>query len=381
MLGAIIGGGMTLLGGFLKEKEQRTQSKYDERWSRYNYKLDLKNLQAYLRAQDAESGLAKREAGLHRANALLLRNDAEILHSERAALRTQIAIHDRFADAEIRAAWERKAAAVDAALLEIDAKTLSWQPRFDRAWREAETARQTGTAQLGTAERMWRELEVEQAQGRRVFDAREATLDFNLAELVGEAEVGAAARGITSDIVAPMAGARGLQEQAQERVRLSADRALQNVALAVRGARIEEGVVATTGRVRMAEARFDVEAAQLRGELPVLGARRRGLGTELDLASLERDRAMRENKLRRVAYGIEGRKLEATRGRTLAQADREGLSADRTLERARISGVESGIARWSLENVPPLPNYSRRRNRSTLGGLLDIGGSLLGGLF
>ena len=284
---------------------------------------------------------------------------------------------------------------------------------------EATTGQATLAARGGMVAAGMRALEAEEEELATTTAIRGRQRLRQMEEEIGSAVVGAAARGVTGSIEGTAAavarqragedlavlGAQATTQRAllgrrsaelvHDATRITAERALGAAARAVRGGTIDEARIRTQAEARetglragverielgtaRAEAglRADVRRAELAGEAGVLGLRREAGAEALSQAALARDRERAEGRLQRVALAGEGARAALAERRAGTAADRVALAGDKARSEARAADISSTLAKWSLEHVPELPDYEGARFRSTIGGLLGLGASMI----
>ena len=414
--------GATLLG----IRDRHKSSEAQEAWARFNKQADAMQLAHYIDRQKEEAGFDRRMSELHEADRATLLFEVDTLRAEQDAIRQRLSLHDTYADREVQAAYRHKSLVLQGALAEIDTRAGTLAARRSLVDVRATSARDLYTARGRTLDATSRRLATEATEeehvrrgrqdmvdaGWRALAAEEAELDLTaairarqrrraLGEEIGAAAVGAAARGVTGSIEGTAAAAarqragedlavldaqtatqqalleRRGAELGLEASRITADRALGMAARAVRGAQLGEAGVRARTDLLLARGEADVARRQLTGEAVSLGLRRGATEAEMERTTVARDRALLENKLKRAASSLEGARSGLAQRRAQAGADRAGLAADRARAEARTADISATLAQWSLEHVPELPDYEGARLRSTIGGLLGLGASMI----
>ena len=408
-------------------RNQHRSSQSQEAWARFNKQADAMKLAHYIDQQKREADFDRRAATLHTRRNLEAGFEQSILRSEQEAIRQKIALHDATAEPDLMRAYKLRSAEIDLqrAQLAAQASTRGFRRALsDQSMSAAHTAHTMRQLSLTAA---MQRTDVGEVQEALTLGARQTMVDAGLRavaaereelqltfgtrlrqrqrafrEEVGEARVGAAARGVTGSIEQTaeamaaqragedigllvrqtatqeaLLGRRGA-ELGLEATRITADRALGAAARAVQRAQLAEGRETATAARDVSLARAGLERETLRVEEHVLApAQRVRLDRASDVAHHDWSRGVFEARLKRVAAGIEGARYGLAERRSVTTGGESYLAADRARQEARTADISATLARWSLEHVPALPDYEGARFRSAVGSLLGLGASLI----
>ena len=382
--------GLDVASTIINIGEGKDQARNQSVWANFNRTRDVKDLMLFLQQQKAIRAQNETRLGHIRGTDAAIRSmQSDLLDAEKDYYTQRRSLALGTSRHEADKMYDTGLAQIEASRARLNSRisSISGQTRvLDATRREIEQeeflAEQRTASRQKTLDESMGALAAQRAELEATATARMAARQEEAAIEIGAAATSQAARGFTGSFMRTEED-RIQSELSRDVGVLGAQRSAQEAQLDVSMARLQTEQAEMGGQQALNAARrerrtgqLDIQETQLRGEQVALGAESRLLEQRYDYLSGDVDIVRARGEIEGLAHSFGGRPTDVGKGQLQKEVDRAELETMNVTSQIEHSDEVAEIAKWSLENLPPVPDYVGAAGASAAGSLMALGGRI-----